>query len=293
MLVAIYGRLLDAGNVPYVQTLFDELNRRNIQPIIFKKLLPHLEGKVTLVDRYDTFSSHRDIAGQVDYLLSVGGDGTLLDTLALVQDSNIPVMGINTGRLGFLSSIAREEISRALDALENGSYIVDKKDLLHLDCNKPLFPSANFALNEFTIHKVDTASMIVIHTFIDGDFLNSYWADGLIIATATGSTAYSLSCGGPVILPESKTFVITPVAPHHLNVRPIIVPDNSKLSFKLEGRQDSFMCSLDSRHEIIDSSYELTIRKEAFSLNLVRLHEADFLTTLRNKLYWGFDKRNN
>lgn len=293
MRVAIYGRQLEAANVPYVQTLFDELSRRNIQLTISKQFIPHLEGKVTLQKSIPEFESYQDIAGKVDYLLSVGGDGTLLDTLALVQDSNIPVMGINTGRLGFLSSIGRDEIGRALDALEDGSYIVDKKDLLHLDCNKALFPSANFALNEFTIHKVDTASMIVIHTFINGDFLNSYWADGLIVATPTGSTAYSLSCGGPVILPESRNFVITPVAPHHLNVRPIIVPDSAKLSFKLEGRQDSFMCSLDSRHEIIDSSYELTIRKEAFSLNLVRLHEADFLTTLRNKLYWGFDKRNN
>lgn len=293
MRVAIYGRQLEAANVPYVQTLFDELTRRNIQPTISKQFIPHLEGKVTLQESIPTFENYKDLVGNVDYLLSVGGDGTLLDTLALVQDSNIPVMGINTGRLGFLSSIGRDEIGRALDALEDGSYIVDKKDLLHLDCNKALFPSANFALNEFTIHKVDTASMIVIHTFINGDFLNSYWADGLIVATPTGSTAYSLSCGGPVILPESRNFAITPVAPHHLNVRPIIVPDSAKLSFKLEGRQDSFMCSLDSRHEIIDSTYELTIRKEAFSLNLIRLHEADFLTTLRNKLYWGFDKRNN
>lgn len=293
MRVAIYGRLLEAGNVPYVQKLFDELKKRGIQITVYKKFIPHLDGKIDFDQSSPIFGSHQDIAGQVDFLLSVGGDGTLLDTLVLVQDSNIPVMGINTGRLGFLSSIGRDEIVRALDALEDQSYIVDKKDLLRLESNKSLFPNANFALNEFTIHKVDTASMIVVHTFINGDFVNSYWADGLIVATPTGSTAYSLSCGGPVILPDSRTFVITPVAPHHLNVRPIIVPDDAELTFILEGRQDSFTCSLDSRHEIIDSSYEITIRKEAFSLNLVRLHEADFLTTLRNKLYWGFDKRNN
>lgn len=293
MRVAIYGRLLDQADAHYIQTLFDELAARQIDVVIFKRFGYHLEGKVDIRQDLAYFTKYDDIKGKVDYLLSIGGDGSLLDTITLVRDSKIPVMGINTGRLGFLSSIGKEEISRAVKALTEGSYVLDKKELLHLDSNLPLFGDSPFALNEFTVHKRDIASMIVIHTFIDGKFVNSYWCDGLIVATPTGSTAYSLSCGGPVILPSAETFAITPIAPHHLNVRPIVVPDTSVITLELESRHDSYLCSLDSRSEIIDSSHKITLRKESFSLNLVRLDEDDFMTTLRNKLMWGFDKRNN
>lgn len=293
MTVGVYGRKLVDSNVQYVKQLFEELEHRNINVTVHEGFLPELKGRVPLNGSYDTFMGHDDLVGNIDYLLSLGGDGTLLDTVTLIKGSGIPVLGINVGRLGFLSSVGKEEVKNAIIALESSDFKLDKRDLLHLNSNKPLFEPDNFALNEFTIHKRDTAAMIVIHTFIDGEFLNSFWSDGLIVSTSTGSTAYSLSCGGPIIIPSSKTFVITPVAPHHLNVRPIIVPDSSVLKFELEGRQDSFLCSLDSRHKIIDSSFHLAINKEKFSLNLVRLNESNFLSTLRNKLLWGFDRRNN
>lgn len=292
MRIAIYGRLLEAVNAPFIQQLFDELAKRQIEIVVYRSFLPHLENKVNLPQDVGEFKHHSDIKGQVDYLLSLGGDGTLLDTVPLIRDSNIPVMGINLGRLGFLSSVGKDLIPDAIHALQEQSFHIDKKDLVHLDANKPLFKGANFGLNEFSIHKRDIASMVVIHASIDGQYLNSYWCDGLIVATPTGSTAYSLSCGGPVIVPNASNFVITPVAPHHLNVRPVVVPDSATVELELEGHQDSFLCSLDSRSEVIDSSYRITIKKEAFSLQLVRLKETDFLNTLRNKLLWGFDKRN-
>ena len=292
MKIAIYGRLLDASNVKFIQDLFDELSERNIEFTIYDKFLPHLRNRINFKNDIHSFKTHTEIREDTDYLFSLGGDGTLLDTLSLVRDSNIPVMGINIGRLGFLSSVGKEEIKEAINSLERGTYVVDHRDLIHLDSSKPLFEDVNYALNEFTIHKKDTSSMIIIHTYINGDYLNSYWADGLIVATPTGSTAYSLSCGGPVIFPTAKNFVITPVAPHHLNVRPIIVPDNCVISFEMEGRSDNFLCTLDSRMRTIDASYQLAIKKEKFTLNLIRLQEKNFLSTLRNKLLWGFDKRN-
>src|SRR5690606_2152379 len=198
---------------------------------------------------------------------SLGGDGTLLDTLSLVRNSNVPILGINTGRLGFLASTGKEDIEAAVNALRNKTYKEDKRTLIHVDSNKPIFEGANFALNEFSIHKKDTSSMITIHTYINGELLNSYWADGLIIATPTGSTGYSLSCGGPIIFPSSENFVITPIAPHNLNVRPIVVSDQSILSFEIEGRSDSFLCTLDSRYEAVDQTYQLAVRKETFSVS--------------------------
>lgn len=293
MRVAIYGRLLDSSNVQFIQQLLDELEANGIEFTIYDKYLPHILGKVNLKDDAKTFSSHQDIRGQVEYLFSIGGDGTLLDTVSLVRDSGIPVLGINIGRLGFLSSIGKEEIKLAIHSIIKGTYVIDKRDMLHLDSNKPLFGEVNYALNEVAVSKRDSASMIIIHAYLNGEFLNSYWADGLIVSTPTGSTAYSLSCGGPVIFPFAKNMVITPISPHNLNVRPLVVPDSSVISFEIEGRQDKFICTLDSRREYIDSSYQLAIRKESFALNLVRLSEKNFLTTLRNKLLWGFDKRND
>ena len=292
MRVAVYGRLLESSNAPYIQRLFDELHQRDMEVVVYRSFLPHLENKVNLPPTVGEFKHHNDLKDEVDFLLSLGGDGTLLDTVPLIRDSNIPVMGVNLGRLGFLSSVGKDVIPEAVQALQEESYQMDTKDLVHVSANHPLFGNANFGLNEFSIHKRDIASMVVIHASLDGQYLNSYWCDGLIIATPTGSTAYSLSCGGPVIVPNAKNFVITPVAPHHLNVRPVVVPDSSVIELELEGHQDSFLCALDSRSEVIDSSYTLTIKKESFSLQLVRLNETDFLSTLRNKLLWGFDKRN-
>ena len=201
-------------------------------------------------------------------------------------------MGINFGRLGFLASISRDELSIAVDALVNRTFIVDKRSLIHVDANQPLFGNAPFALNEFAIHKRDTSPMIKVHTYLNGEFLNTYWADGLIVSTPTGSTGYNMSCNGPILFPESSSFVITPVAPHNLNVRSIVVADDSIISFEVEGRSDQFICVLDSRREIVDINIQLAVKKEKFSVNLIRLNENSFLSTLRTKLTWGLDKRN-
>jgi NAD+ kinase len=292
MRIAIYGRSPEHYNLSYIQQLFSELFKRDVEILIFEKLKKALGSAIASVEKLDTFTAHEDLKEKADFLISIGGDGTLLDTLTLVRDSQLPVLGINLGRLGFLASIGKEEISHAMNLLEEGSYLVDKKSLLHLHSDARIFGDTNYALNEFTIHKRDSTSMIVIHAYINDEFLNTYWADGVIVATPTGSTAYSLSCGGPVLLPASKNFVITPVAPHHLNVRPIIIPDDSVIRFEAESRQENMLCTLDSRQEVISAGFKLEIRKEEFELNLVRLPENNFLSTLRNKLLWGYDKRN-
>jgi NAD+ kinase len=225
-------------------------------------------------------------------MISLGGDGTLLDTVTLVRDSGIPILGINYGRLGFLANIGKEEIASAIDAIINRKYVLDKRSLIHLEANVSLFGETPYALNDFSIHKKDISPMIKIHTYLNGEFLNTYWADGLIVSTPTGSTGYSLSCGGPVVFPDSSSFVITPIAPHNLNIRPIIVPDNTIISFELEGRTDGFVCTLDSRREIITKEIQLAVKKESFDINLIRMNENNFLQTLREKLSWGLDKRN-
>ncbi|RYY15545.1 MAG: NAD kinase, partial [Chitinophagaceae bacterium] len=201
-------------------------------------------------------------------------------------------IGINFGRLGFLASISRDELHKAVRAIVNRTIVIDKRSLIHLDANQPLFDNVPYGLNEFAIHKTDTSPMIKIHTYLNGEFLNTYWADGLIVSTPTGSTGYSLSCSGPIVFPDSASFVITPVAPHNLNVRPIVVPDDNIISFEVEGRTDQFIVALDSRREIVDRKIQLAVRKETFTMSLVRLNENNFLQTLRNKLSWGLDTRN-
>ena len=210
----------------------------------------------------------------------------------MVGDKEIPIIGLNTGRLGFLATVSTDKIEDAVTQLVAGNYQIESRTLLSLTGSKKLFQGQNFALNEFTIHKRDTSSMITVHTYIDGKYLNSYWADGLIVATPTGSTGYSLSCGGPLITPGAKNFVITPVSPHNLNVRPIIVSDEAEISFEIEGRTDKFMISLDSRSTSIASEVKLSIKKEAFSAKLVKLPSYHFFDTLRQKLNWGLDLRN-
>lgn len=292
MRLAIYGRTLKDEDIPYLQELLDIIGARQIEALIHTGYESQFNGRLHMVGPFGSFTNHDDIKDKVDFLLSLGGDGTLLDTLTFVRHSNIPILGINFGRLGFLASTGRKEIRLAIDALQARTYQLDTRTLIHLDSNKDIFGGVNYALNEFSIHKKDTSSMITIHTYINGELLNSYWADGLIIATPTGSTGYSLSCGGPIIFPSSENFVITPVAPHNLNVRPIIVSSDSIISFEVEGRNENFLCTLDSRYEAIDSSYQLAIRKEEFSINLLRVNEMNFLSTIREKLMWGADQRN-
>jgi NAD+ kinase len=238
------------------------------------------------------FWEPKDLDDSIDFVISLGGDGTLLDTVTFVRNKNIPILGINFGRLGFLASIGKEDLSTAVSALRNRTFLIDKRSLIHLEASESLFGDHPYGLNEFAIHKTDTSPMIKIHTYLNGEFLNTYWADGLIVATPTGSTGYSLSCNGPVIFPDSSSFVITPVAPHNLNIRPIVVPDDNIISFEVEGRTDKFICALDSRKELVNRQVQLAVKREKFTIGLVRLNENNFLQTLRNKLSWGLDTRN-
>ena len=292
MRIAIYSRGLEADQQNGIKLLLSELAAYKIEPVIFQDFFNQFYSIINFGDKYSTFNSPEDLVDDIDCIISLGGDGTLLDTVTFVRDTGIPVLGINYGRLGFLASIGKDELHTAVESLVKRTYMLDKRTLLHLDANVPLFDKVPYALNEITIHKKDTSPMIKIHTYLNGEFLNTYWADGLIVATPTGSTGYSLSCNGPVIFPESASFVITPVSPHNLNIRPIIVPDNNIISFEIEGRTDGFLCTLDSRREIVDKDVQLAVKKETFGINLIRLNENNFLQTLRNKLSWGLDKRN-
>ncbi len=290
MKVAIYSRGLDPDLKAQLIILLAELQKYNIEILLLHALasdnLPINKKGIRLL------SNSSELDASIDCLISLGGDGTMLDSVVLVSDKNIPILGINFGRLGFLASIGKEELNLAVDALINGTYVVDKRTLIHLDASIPLFGNAPFALNEFAIHKRDTSPMVKIHTYLNGEFLNTYWSDGLIVSSPTGSTGYNMSCNGPIVFPESSSFVITPVAPHNLNVRPIIVPDSNIISFEVEGRSDQIICALDARREIVDKDIQLAIKKERFTVSLIRLNENNFLSTLRAKLMWGLDKRN-
>ena len=292
MNIAIYGRPVNTNQLTLAESVISLLKKTDCHIRIHAPYLNFLESHLKTKFSMEVFNTYEDIKTDTDFLFSIGGDGTLLDTVFLVKDSNITVVGINAGRLGFLSSISRENLEMAISSLSKGHYSLDARTLLRLEANFPIFEGENIALNEFTIHKKETSSMITIHTYLNGEYLNSYWADGIMISTPTGSTGYSLSCGGPIIVPQSETFVITPIAPHNLNVRPIVVSDKNVISLEVEGRSQHFMATLDSRSVTIDSGFQLAVRKENYTINLVRLNNEDFLNTLRKKLNWGLDTRN-
>jgi NAD+ kinase len=292
MKAAIYSRVFDEAQLLPLQLFFEALFQQQIEPIIYQPLYEQIKGKVRLSEQAKTFTQSAELTEDIEHIISLGGDGTLLDTIALIRNKKIAVMGINFGRLGFLASIGKEQVDLAVRSLANRTYVEDHRTLIHLDANIPLFGEVPYALNEFTLLKRDINSMIKIHTYLNGEFLNTYWADGLIVATPTGSTGYSLSCNGPIVFPDSQSFVITPVAPHNLNVRPIVVPDDHVISFEVESRGEQVICSLDARREIVHKDVQLAIRKEQFTINLLRLSENNFLQTLHNKLTWGLDKRN-
>lgn len=292
MKVAIYSRGGESVLASDLQNLTDELAKARISPVIHEDIFMQVSHELPQPSDFSLFRASDDLDDTFDCVISLGGDGTLLDTVTLVRDKNIPVLGINFGRLGFLASLGKENLEAAVQALVNRNYVVDQRTLIHVDSDLPLFGETPYGLNEFAIHKRDTSTMIKIHTYLNGEFLNTYWSDGLIVATPTGSTGYSLSCNGPVVFPDAGSFVITPVAPHNLNVRPIVVPDNNIISFEVEGRTDQVICALDSRREIVSRKIQLAVRKENFTISLVRLHEKNFLLTLREKLAWGFDTRN-
>ncbi len=290
--IAIIGKLPTEPMRPYLLTLFATLEAQGATVRVIGPVYRVLEQMAfDLSPRVHAFEEGDSLAG-TQFVLSLGGDGTLLETVTQVGPLQIPILGINMGRLGFLAAVPQERITEALDALLRGHYTLDERSLIRVEADRPVFGGVAFGLNEFSILKRDSSAMIVVHTYIDGEFLNSYWADGLIVSTPTGSTGYSLSCGGPVLLPQTANFVIAPVCPHNLNVRPLIVPDHSVISFEIEGRASNFLISLDSRSEPVDATIQLAVRREAFVARLVKVHHANFLTTLRTKLNWGLDERN-
>ncbi len=292
MRVAIYSRVFEEDQQLPLQLFFEALRQRQIEPVLYAPFYQQIKEVVQLPGQVATFSQASELTDGIEVIISLGGDGTLLDTITLIREKKIAVMGINFGRLGFLASIGKDQIDIAIKAVAERTYIEDKRSLIHLDANIPLFGEVPYGLNEFSIHKRDVTSMIKIHTYLNGEFLNTYWADGLIVATPTGSTGYSLSCNGPIVFPDAQSFVITPVAPHNLNVRPIVVPDDHVISFAIESRSDQVICALDARREIVHKDVQLAVRKENFSVSLIRLSENNFLQTLHNKLTWGLDKRN-
>ena len=294
MKFAIYGRQFNSSVLPFVQQVFDCLASQNIQACVYDTYSRFLQDKIVFAEKFFTFNNYQDLLSEhVDVMISLGGDGTLLDTVSLIRDSQIPVIGINFGRLGFLASINKDDIVSAIDSLVNKKFTLDNRALLTVESDLALFGDENFALNDVTIHKRDTSAMMIIHAYLNGEFLNSYWADGLILATPTGSTAYSLSCGGPIIFPQSNNFVVTPISPHNLNVRPVVLSDTNIVSFEIEGRSSKYLLSCDSRTEVLDTgSTKISIKKSDFEINLIRLNSEDYLSTLRKKLLWGIDTRN-
>lgn len=293
MKIAIYGQYFNPEDKIYVEELLQALKIHRIEFVIehhyylgLKKYFPDLNA--------ETFSSHTELDSTFNFMFTIGGDGTILRAVTFIRDSNIPIVGINTGRLGFLATVKKEEISNAIAQLLQKKYLIHKRTLLSVTTTPTIegLSSLNFALNEVSVSRKNTASMITIETYLDHEYLTSYWADGLIIATPTGSTGYSLSCGGPILIPQAKSFVLTPIAPHNLNARPLVIPDGTKIKLTVSGREDKFFLSLDSRITTIDSKTEVFIEKSRFNLKIAEINQQTFIKTLRDKLLWGQDVRN-
>ncbi len=292
MQIAVYGRQFGDQFIPFAEKLFAQLRKRNILVSIYKPFRNFILDKTSIdLTGTEQFTSHNELNKKSDFIFSIGGDGTILETITIVRDSGIPILGINSGRLGFLANISGEDIDLAVDSLLSGSYSIEKRSLLEMSSPKDVFSEFSFALNEFTLQKKD-ASMISIQAWLNDKLINVYWADGLIISTPTGSTAYSLSVGGPLLATEISGFIISPIAPHNLTVRPIVIPDNKIIRLKVICRNGEFLLSRDSQSAVIQAGTEIIIKRSLFDISMVRPYNQDFYTTLRNKLMWGADKRN-
>ena len=293
MIIALLGSKYPEHFSKYIQHLIKKLENEHVKLIIEEEFYSFLKKNIRFKKTHQTFNTQEGLKGDdyTDFLFSIGGDGTLLKAVTYIKDSDIPILGINTGRLGFISSISADQIEDAVNDIIKNRYTINERTLLELKTNNNLFKETNFALNEVAVSKKDTSSMIRVDAFVDNDFLNTYWADGLVISTPTGSTGYSLSCGGPIIMPGTNNIIITPNAPHNLNVRPIVIDDNSIIKLKVEDRDQLALVSLDSRSRSFDSSTELIIKKANFKIKLVQPQNNSFTTTIRNKLMWGLDKR--
>ena len=294
MKIAIYGQYYLNSTEPIIKDIFVFFKKNNVELIIESAFLEMLYEKNIIHETYPTFSSHNELDSSFDMLISIGGDGTILRAATLVRNSGVAILGINAGRLGFLATVQKEKIDSFLQFVIDKKYSISKRTLLSLDCSpeNEAIHEINFAMNEITVSRKDTTSMITIETYLNDEFLNSYWADGLIISTPTGSTGYSMSCGGPILTPEVKSLVITPIAPHNLNARPLVIPDNTEIKLRVTGREDQYLVSLDSRVTTVKNESVLLIKKNPFEINMIEIPEETFLKTLRNKLLWGEDKRN-
>ena len=291
MTIAIFGSPYPEHFSKYIQHLIKKLETEHINLIIEEDFSIFLENNIRFNNSVSTFNSYETLKNKADFLFSVGGDGTLLKAVTYVRDSGIPILGINTGRLGFISSVSADQIDEAITDILKENYKINERSLLELSTSKKLFKNKNFALNEVAVSKKDTSSMIRIDAYVDDEFLNTYWADGLVVSTPTGSTGYSLSCGGPIIMPGTNNIIITPNAPHNLNVRPIVIDGNSVVKLKVEDREQLALVSLDSRSRAFDAETELIIKKASFKTKLVQPQNNSFISTIRHKLMWGLDKR--
>jgi NAD+ kinase len=294
MKVAIYGQYYQNSTEPIIRDIFVFFNENEVEMIIEEAFLKLLYEKQIVKKEYKTFQSHKELDASFDIMISIGGDGTILRAATLVRDSGIPILGINAGRLGFLAMVQKDEIAEFLQLIIEKKYTISERNLISLTGTPdiPEISDINFAMNEISVSRKDTTSMITIETYLNDEFLNSYWADGLIISTPTGSTGYSLSCGGPILTPNVSSLVITPIAPHNLNARPLVIPDDTVIKLKITGREEQYLVSLDSRIASVKNESVLTIKKTPFKIKMVEVQEETFLKTLRNKLLWGEDKRN-
>lgn len=294
MKIAIFGQYYQNDTRPIIRDIFVFLNANNVELVIEERFLKILYDEEILKKEYKTFNSHLDLDSSFDVLISIGGDGTILRAATFVRNSGIPIVGVNAGRLGFLAKVQKEDIEDFLKIVLEKRYTISERTLLCIASNPENndIHDLNFALNEVTVSRKDTTSMITIETYLNGEYLNSYWADGLIISTPTGSTGYSLSCGGPVITPDVKSFIITPIAPHNLNARPLVITDDTEIKLKVSGREENYLVSLDSRITSVNNNTLLTIKKNSFNIKMVEFPDETFIKTLRKKLLWGEDKRN-
>lgn len=294
MKVGIYGQFYHTDSGKYIEELLIALDQENIEVVIEKNFLNLIHLNKTVFKEYKHFSTFEELDTSYDLFFSIGGDGTILKSINYIRDLNIPILGINTGRLGFLATIQKEEIKQTISSILQKKYSISERSLLCIetDPKSDEIGENNFALNEIAVNRKNTTSMITIETWLDGQYLTSYWADGLIVATPTGSTGYSLSCGGPVIVPQTNALVITPIAPHNLNARPLVIKDDTKITLRVSGRENFYLASMDARIATLSNATEINITKAPFKISMVELQPDSFLQTLRKKLLWGEDRRN-
>ncbi len=290
--IAVYAKKIFKQDLSVFENLLKGIIELGWKPVLEHELAQQLHTKYQWPLTYHTFTNHLDLKTGFDLMISLGGDGTFLKAVSFIRDSGVPILGINTGRLGFLSNLSKSQIAQTLQRFNDGQYEFQKRSLLRVHTDNDLFADENFALNELTLQKKDTSSMIKVQAYLGDKFLNTYWADGLIVATPTGSTAYSLSCGGPIITPGCQVHIITPIAPHNLNVRPVVVPDHMPISLQVEGRDRTYLLSLDGHSQHIKQGEKVIITKAEFMINVVKFEDNNFLDTIRNKMFWGSDTRN-